>query len=87
MLLYPFISDMGLARALGVDQLPDEGNIRKRLAAATRENVDALERVNHKGLARCNQTEKTVEIGIDLDMTTATVYGKQEGAQIGYKPS
>jgi len=29
-----FRRDRGLARALGVDQLPDEGDIRKRLAAA-----------------------------------------------------
>ena len=84
--LNSFRWDRGLARALGVEQLPEEGNIRKRLAAATKGNVDALERVNHKGLARCNQTEKTVEIGIDLDLTTATVYGKQEGAEIGYNP-
>ncbi|HID95517.1 MAG TPA: hypothetical protein EYP53_05600 [Candidatus Latescibacteria bacterium] len=84
--LNSFRWDRGLARALGVDQLPDEGNIRKRLAAATKGNVDALERVNQKGLSRCNRTEETVEIGIDLDMTTATVYGKQEGAQIGYNP-
>ncbi|MFQ6094162.1 MAG: IS1380 family transposase [bacterium] len=81
-----FRHDPGLTRALGVDQLPDEGNIRKQLAAATRENVDALERVNQKGLLRCNQTERVIEIGIDFDLTTATVYGKQEGAEIGYNP-
>ncbi|GAI06489.1 unnamed protein product, partial [marine sediment metagenome] len=29
----------------------------------------------------------TVEIGLDIDSTVATVYGKQEGAEVGYNPN
>ena len=30
-------------------------------------------------LAKANQTDKTVEVGLDIDSTVVTVYGKQEG--------
>ena len=69
--LNSFRWDRGLARALGVEQLPEEGNTRKRLAAPTKENIATLDRVNHKRLGRCNQTEKTVETRIDPDLTSA----------------
>ncbi len=32
-----------------------------------------------QNLDKANQTDKTVEIGFDIDSTAATVYGKQEG--------
>jgi len=32
-----------------------------------------------QNLAKANQTDKTVEIGLDMDSTVTIVYGKQEG--------
>ena len=78
--------DPGLCRALGLDQLPEEGNLRKRLDAAGKENVQALQNVLFEGLATCNQTEEELEIGLDIDTTQAVVYGKQEQAAVGYNP-
>jgi len=40
-----------------------------------------------QNLCKANQTDKVVEIGLDIDSTVATVYGKQEGAEIGYNPT
>ena len=81
-----FRFDPGLTRALGLDQLPEEGNLRKRLDKAKKENMEALRRVLREGLAICNQTEDVVEIGLDFDLTTSVVYGKQEQSAVGYNP-
>ncbi len=32
-----------------------------------------------QNLAKANQTDKTVEVGLDINSTVVTVYGKQEG--------
>ena len=79
-------SDPGLCRALGLKSLPEEGNVRKRLDVAGAENVEALRYVQLQGLAKCNRTEEEVEIGLDFDLTTAVVYGKQEESARGYNP-
>lgn len=39
-----------------------------------------------QNLAKANQTDKTVEIRLDIDSTVATVYGKQEGAEVRHNP-
>ncbi len=78
--------DKGLTKAIGVESLPEEGNIRKQLRRAQPHHVEALERVLRHGLAQSNQTEDEIDVGLDIDLTTATVYGKQEGAEPGYNP-
>lgn len=40
-----------------------------------------------QNLHKANQTDKIVEIGLDIDSTVDTVYDKQEGAEIGYNPT
>lgn len=46
-----------------------------------------MRQVISKNLAKANQTDKVVEIGLDIDSTVATVYGKQEGTEVGYNPN
>lgn len=77
--------DPGITRVLGLESLPEEGNFRKQLAKVTGQEAEALQRVHRECLAQCNQTEEMVEIGIDFDLTTATVYTENKG-QKGYNP-
>ena len=78
--------DAALTKALGLDQLPEESNLRRQLTQASTREVERMRTVISKNLAKANQTEETVEIGLDIDSTVATVYGKQEGAEVGYNP-
>ena len=78
--------DKGLAAALGLEQLPEEGNLRKKLACASAEELEAMEQVNATLFEKTNRTEDATTVGIDLDLTTVTVYGKQEGSEVGYNP-
>ena len=78
--------DKGLSAALGLEQLPEEGNMRKKLAQATPEELEAMEEVNSYLFEKTNRTENKITVGVDLDTTTVTVYGKQEGSAVGYNP-
>jgi len=78
--------DAALTKALGLDQLPEESNLRRQLTQASNKEVERIRQVISKNLTKANQTDKTVEIGLDIDSTVATVYGKQEGAEVGYNP-
>ena len=80
-------NDAALTRALGLDQLPEESNLRRQLTKSSDIQVDKMRQVLSKNLGRANQTDKTVEIGLDIDATVATVYGRQEGAEVGYNPT
>ncbi len=79
--------DAALTKALGLDQLPEESNLRGQLAKASNREVERMRHVISENLAKANQTDKVVEIGLDIDSTVATVYGKQEGAEVGYNPN
>jgi len=79
-------NDAALTKALGLDQLPEESNLRRQLTQASNKEVERMHQVISKNLTKANQTDKTVEIGLDIDSTVATVYGKQEGAEVGYNP-
>ena len=80
-------NDPALTKALGLDQLPEETNIRRQLTKSSTKEVERMRTVLSKNLQRANQTDKVVEIGLDIDSTVATVYGKQEGAEVGYNPT
>lgn len=80
-------NDPGLTKALGLDQLPEETNLRRQLTKSSSKEVEKMRQVLSTNLCRANQTGKVVEIGLDIDSTVATVYGKQEGAEVGYNPT
>jgi len=58
-----------------------------RLTKASSKEVEKMRKLISSNLGRTNQTDRTVEIGLDIDSTVATVYGKQEGAEVGYNPT
>ncbi len=78
--------DKGLRAALGLEELPEEGNLRKKLAQASPEEVEALQEVNIYLFQKTNRTKGPMTVAVDLDTTTVTVYGKQEGSEVGYNP-
>ena len=78
--------DRGLSATLGLEQLPEEGNVHKKLAQATPQELDAMEEVNSRLFEKTNRTEDKITIGVDLHTTTVTVYGKEEGSAVGYNP-
>jgi len=80
-------NDPGLTKALGLDQLPEETNLRRQLTKSSSKEVEKMRQVLSTNLCRANQADKVVEIGLDMDLTVATVYGKQEGAEVGYNPT
>ena len=80
-------NDAGLTKALGLNQLPEETNLRRQLTKSTDKEVERMRKVLSGNLHKANQTDKKVEIGLDIDSTVATVYGKQEGAEVGYNPT
>jgi len=80
-------NDAGLIKALGLNQLPEGTNLRRQLTKASNKEVERMRRVISQSLHKANQTDEIVEIGIDTDSTVATVYGKQEGAEVGYNPT
>jgi len=80
-------NDAAFTKALGLDQLPEESNLRRQLTQASSREIERMRQVISENLAKANQTDKTVEIGLDIDSTVATVYGKQEGAEVGYNPT
>ena len=80
-------NDAALTKALGLDRLPEETNLRRQLARASTKEVEKMRKVMSQNLRKANQTDKVVEIGLDIDSTVATVYGKQEGAEVGYNPT
>jgi len=80
-------NDAILTKALGLNQLPEETNLRRQLTKASSKEVEKMRKAISQNLCKANQTDKVVEIGLDIDSTVATVYGKQEGAEIGYNPT
>jgi len=80
-------NDAALTKALGLDRLPEETNLRRQLTKSSTKEVERTRQVLSKNLAGANQTDKIVQRGLDIDSTVATVYGKQEGAEVGYNPT
>ena len=76
-------NDPALTKALGLDQLPEETNLRRQLTKSSSKEVERIRQVLSKNLCKANQTDRVVEICLDTDSTVATVYGKQEGAEVG----
>jgi len=80
-------NDAALTKALGLDQLPEESILRRGLIASSDREVERIRGVISANLTKADQIDKVVEIGLDIDSTVAAVYGKQEGAQVGYNPT
>lgn len=82
--LEQFLTDEGFKKLTGMDNFPTERTIRETLYTAQESIVNQLETVNEKILEVKSQTETPRYIWVDVDSTTITLFGSQEGSEKGY---
>jgi len=71
----------------GLPSYPDPQSLRRFLLQAPAEFRQQLHRINDRLLQRfIHQPERRSRLILDLDSTVVTVFGRQEGAAVGYNP-
>ena len=71
----------------GLPSYPDPQTLRRFLLHAPPEFRQQLHRLNDRVLRRfIHQPEHRSRLILDLDSTVVTVFGRQEGAEVGYNP-
>jgi len=71
----------------GLPSYPDPQTLRRFLLQAPPEFRQQLHRCNNRLLRRfIHQPEHRSRLILDLDSTVVTVFGRQEGAEVGYNP-
>jgi hypothetical protein len=71
----------------GLPSYPDPQSLRRFLLQAPPEFRERLHRLNDRLLQRfIHQPEHRSRLILDLDSTVVTVFGRQEGAAVGYNP-
>jgi hypothetical protein len=71
----------------GLPSYPDPQSLRRFLLQAPAEFREHLHRLNDRLLQRfIHQPEHRSRLILDLDSTVVTVFGRQEGAAVGYNP-
>lgn len=71
----------------GLPSYPDPQSLRRFLLQAPAEFRQHLHRLNDRLLRRfIHQPEHRSRLIVDLDSTVVTVFGRQEGAEVGYNP-
>jgi len=96
-LLYPLLVGLGRIDATGIlkrngvfryltglKSYPDPTTLRRFLVRFAHEGLDSFLKL-HEGLSR-RMIRSPRKIILDLDSTVLTVYGRQEGAEVGYNP-
>ncbi|MEA1964344.1 MAG: hypothetical protein U9O41_04355 [Candidatus Aerophobetes bacterium] len=66
--------DAILTKALGLNQLPEETNLRRQLIKTSSKEVERMRKTISQNLCKANQTDKVVEIDLDIDSTVATLW-------------
>lgn len=78
--------DPGYKTLKGLAQVPDESTQRYFLSRLDWQDVAKLKAVNQALLQLKAATETPREIWLDVDDTVMTVFGAQEGSEVGYNP-
>jgi len=79
-------SDNGYKTFKGITQVPDESTLRNLLASLTPEHIEQLRSVNEAVLVLKADFDGPREVWLDFDDSVITVFGTQEGAEVGYNP-
>jgi hypothetical protein len=79
-------TDPGYCKIKGVEKIPDESTFRHLLAKFEQENISQLQQVNQSLLALKASIEGCREVWLDIDDTVITLFGNQEGGEVGYNP-
>lgn len=78
--------DNGYKAFKGLTQVPDESTLRNLLASLTPEHIEQLRSVNEAVLVLKADFDGPREVWLDFDDSVITVFGTQEGAEVGYNP-
>lgn len=78
--------DPGYQKIKGIDRVPDERTLRYLLSKLNIEDIEKLKKVNQAMLSMKAKIDAPREIWIDIDDTVITVFGAQQGCEIGYNP-
>lgn len=78
--------DVVLKRKLGLSDYPDPETFRDELARYAPENIEGLFLVNRRIIDVLCRLVKAREVDLHFDAKVITVYGDQEGAEVGYNP-
>lgn len=78
--------DAVLKRKLGISDYPDPETFRDELARYAPENIEELFLVNRRIIDVLCRLVKAREVDLHFDAKVITVYGDQEGAEVGYNP-
>jgi hypothetical protein len=79
-------TDPGYRLLKQLDRVPDERTLRHLLGQFGSDDIVALCQVNQTLLELKARTEPAREVWLDFDDTVITLFGKQEGAEVGYNP-
>jgi hypothetical protein len=79
-------TDPGYKLLKGADRVPDERTLRHLLGQVGPDEVEAMPRINQALLELKARTEPPREVWLDIDDTVITLFGNQEGAEVGYNP-
>lgn len=78
--------DKGFLKIKEADRLPSEKVCRDLLKELPLETLVELRNINKQILDLKSQTEEVREVCINFDDTVVTIFGNQEGCEIGYNP-
>ncbi|RJX17145.1 MAG: hypothetical protein C4575_13770 [Desulforudis sp.] len=79
-------TDPGYQSLKELDRVPDERTVRYLLGRFGPDNFEALRRANQALLDVKARMEPTREVWLDFNDTVVTLFGHQEGAEVGYNP-
>lgn len=68
------------------DTVPDERTLRYLLAKLTEKHVEQLRKVNDALLSLKADLDGPRSVWLDFDDSVITVFGNQEGSEVGYNP-
>jgi len=72
---------------LGLERFPDQSTLRRFLKRLTPKDIRQVARLHDSLRSHLfDQPRSRTSLILDLDSTVLTVYGKQQGAQVGYNP-
>jgi len=78
--------DPGYQKIKEIDQVPDERTLRYLLSHLTLEHIKQLRQVNDAVLSLKADLDGPREVWLDIDDSVITVFGSQEGSEVGYNP-
>jgi hypothetical protein len=71
---------------LGMDRFPDPSSLRRFLQRLSPQTIRQLVRLHDRLRAALGQQQQRSTLLFDLDSVVLTLYGRQQGAHLGYNP-